>query len=205
MKPRYIKRIIKEDFPPEIQEWIDTLLYPLNQNIEQFNDILDKNVTLNDNIIAAFKQLTITGCSMIKGDTVAGSNLIQNASYYQATIEGVNYGLQEGQSIQGVGLNSGTTVISVAGSNVGLSQNALYAQTGADFMVGGNFPLTFSHGLTVRPSVVLIVKVDDTSPLQALQTQAFSAQWDLDGNNVIVKAIPGLQAGRQYKVTFLIL
>lgn len=204
MKPRYIKRIIKEDFPADVQKWIDILLYPLNQNIEQTNQILTKNITLNDNIVAALKTLTVTGTSVLTADSAANGLELANPSCYRATIEGSLYGLQIGQKIEGVGILPGTTVANVS-ATVTLSQPAQFDQSRAEFIVGGNFPLAFSHGLSVRPSVVLVVRVDDMASIKAPLTNGFSCTWGLDGNNVTVSAITGLQAGRTYQVTFLII
>lgn len=81
MKPRYIKRISKRDFPEEVQKWIDILLYPLNASIEQTGAILEKNISLYDNLSANVRTIQVSGCSQIKGDTTQGSNTILNASY----------------------------------------------------------------------------------------------------------------------------
>ena len=205
MKTHYIKRIIKEDFPPKVQEWIDTLLYPLNQNIEQFNEIFSHNVNLSDNIQSTLKTVTISGSSPLRGDTVAGSATISNPAFYQASINGNLYGVQQGLAIQGVGIFTGTAISTATDTAVTLTQACQYTQKGAEFLVGGNFPITFTHGLKVKPSVVLIVKVDDQISPQTYQTQAFCPQWDVNNDNVVIKAISGLQSGRTYKITFLVL
>lgn len=205
MKPRYIKRIIKEDFPEEVQEWIDTLLYPLNAQIEQTNLILEKNITLNDNIVAAFKTITIEGASVIRADTTAASNILSNVVYYQGNIDGKICGLQEGQKIQGVGIVPGTTVQTVSGSTVTLSQAVQYTQKGAEFLCGGLFPFTFQHGLTVRPEIVLLVKTEDTASIKPPLISGVTAQWELLGSSVVISSVTGLTAGRQYKLTFLVL
>jgi hypothetical protein len=203
MKPGGIKRIIKEDFPAEIQKWIDTLLYPLNQNIEQTKLILDKNLTFEDNILASIRTLTLDGTSLLIADSTADSNVLTNPSYYQATIDGTVYGIQPNLKVDGEGVLP-DTLIAIVGTNITLSLPVQYTQTKGEFVVGGSFPFKFAHGLTVRPSVVMVAKIEDTAILKAPLTRGVFVQWDLSGDSIVIKALTGLQAGKRYKVTFLI-
>lgn len=203
MKPGGIKRIIKEDFPVEVQKWIDTLLYPLNQNLEQTKLILDKSVTFNDNILATFKTLTLDGSTVLTANSTAGSAVLTNPAYYQATIEDKTYGVQPNLKVAGDGVLPGTFIDKI-GTTVTLTQPVQYTQTNGEFIVGGMYPFKFSHGLSVRPSVVLVVKVEELTPLKPPLANAVFAHWDLDGDNVVLKAVSGLQAGKRYKLTFLI-
>lgn len=56
-----IKRIIKEDFPSEVQKWIDKLLVPLNNSITQVTFALTNQLTLSDNMLAVVKEITLKG------------------------------------------------------------------------------------------------------------------------------------------------
>lgn len=205
MKPRYIKRIIKDDFPDDVKPWIDTLLYPLNSSIEQTSQILQKNISLIDNLAAEVRTLQIVGSSSITGNITQGSNVITNALYYQATIDGVNYGVHPGIAVNGLGLPPGTTITSVAGSTITLSQNSSISQTGAKYLAGGFFPLRISFNLSFRPNSVFISNVTDLQGNPTYITEGVTPQWRLEGNEIVVDGISGLQAGRTYNITFVIL
>lgn len=203
MKPGGVKRFLKEDFPAEVQQWIDTLLYPLNQNIEQTNLILDGNVTFQDNILASIRTFTLDGTSVVTADSTAGSSVLTNPTYYQATVGDAVYGIQPNYKVAGDGVLPDTFVQSV-GSTITLTQPIQYTQTNGEFIVGGTFPFKFLHGLPVRPTVVLVVKVEEITPLKPPLARSVTAHWDLDGNQVVLKNVTGLQAGKRYKVTFLV-
>lgn len=205
MKLISIKRILKDDFPPEVQQWIGTLLFPLNTNIEHTSEILQKNVTLTDNIAAEVKTIQVVGSSMITGNSTAGSNLITNASYYQAIIDGATYGVSANQSINGLGLPPGTVITSVNGNTLTLSQNSSISQTGAKYLSGGFFPLNIQHTLSFRPTAVFISNVTDLQGNPTYIAEGVTPQWRLDSQNVIIDGISGLQAGRTYNITFVIL
>lgn len=209
MKLTGIKRIIKEDFPPEIQKWIDTLLYPLNQNIEQTKEALTQNLNIEDNLLATVKTLTLDGTSVITANSTAGSAVLTNPVYYNATIANPTlggqetYGVQVGQKIDGVGITEGTTIAKV-GATITLSSPVQYTQTNGEFVAGGKFPFKFTHGLTVRPTIVLVAKIVDTVALKAPLARGVFVHWDLEGDNIVIKALTGLQAGKRYNVSFLI-
>ena len=205
MKPRYIKRINRGDFPPEVQEWIDTLLYPLNASIEQTGAILEKNISLYDNLSANVRTLEVVGCSQIKGDTTAGGTAITNASYYQATIEDKNYGAQIGQPIKGLGLANDTTITNIVGSTITLSKPCNYTQKEAEFLSGGFFPVRIAHTLDFRPSSVIISNIIDLEGNPTFISSGVTPQWRLENKEVVIDGISGLQAGRTYSVTFVIL
>lgn len=205
MKPRYIKRIIRSDFPEEVQNWIDTLLYPLNSSIEQTNQILEKNVSLIDNIAADVRTFQVVGSSCISGNIIAGTNQITNSSYYNAVIDGVTYGIQANLPINGLGLPPGTTITSVSGSTITLSQISSITQSGAKFLAGGYYPLNIQHSLTFRPVSVFISNVTDLQGNPTYIAEGITPQWRLDGQNVLIDGISGLQAGRTYNITFVIL
>lgn len=205
MKPRSIKRINKQDFPPEVQAWIDILLYPLNASVEQTNIILSKNISLSDNIAAEVRVLRIEGCSEITASTTSGSNTLINASYYQSTIDGVNYGAQVGQAIWGLGIPPGTLITSVSGSSITMSQACTITQTNAGLLCGGFFPLRIAFTIDFRPSSVFISSVTDINGNPTYISSGVTPQWRLDGNEVVIDGISGLQAGRSYNITFVLL
>lgn len=205
MKPRYIKRISKRDFPEEVQKWIDILLYPLNASIEQTGAILEKNISLYDNLSANVRTLQVSGCSQIKGDTTQGSNTILNASYYQATIEGKNYGVQIGQPIKGLGLANDTTITNIVGSTITLSKPCNYTQKEAEFLSGGFFPVRIAYTLDFRPSSVIISNITDLEGNPTHISSGVTPQWRLENKEVVIDGISGLQAGKTYSVTFVIL
>lgn len=205
MKPRYIKRIIKDDFPLDVQEWIDTLLYPLNSNIEQNSQILSKNISLNDNIAADVRTLTVSGSSLITANSTEGSNVLLNAQYYQAVINDITYGPQVNQPIKGLDLPPGTFITSINAGTITLSQNSLVTQTNGKYQAGGNYPLTISYTLPFRPSSILISNITDLQGNPTYIMEGVTPQWRLDGNNVIIDSISGLEAGKSYNITFVIL
>lgn len=205
MKPRYIKRINKQDFPPEVQQWIDTLLYPLNASIEQNGQILQKNISLSDNIAAETRPLQVVGCSEIKADTTSGSSELINATYYQATIDGVNYGVQVGQKVSGLGIPPGTTILSVSGSSITLSSPCTVTQKQAGILSGGFFPLRIAYTLEFRPSSVIISSVADINGNPTFISSGVTPQWRIEGREIVIDGISGLQAGRTYNITFVIL
>ena len=55
-----IKRIIKEQLPPDVQKWIDVLLIPINNFISQATYALTNQLTFTDNFLATIKQVTIS-------------------------------------------------------------------------------------------------------------------------------------------------
>lgn len=54
-----VKRIIKEQMPADVQKWIDTLLYPLNNTISQLSNALANQLTIVDNMQATVKSFTL--------------------------------------------------------------------------------------------------------------------------------------------------
>lgn len=205
MKPRYTKRIRKDDFPTDVQKWIDILLYPLNAGISETSQILEKNISLYDNIAAEVKTLRIDGCSKITADSVIGSNTVTNAVYYSATIDGITYGPSAGQSFWGFGFPPGTTISSVSGSTIVLSQTSSITQSNANYLCGGFFPLTIAQTLSFRPSSVIISNITDLQGNPTYIAEGVTPQWRFDRNNIIIDGISGLQAGRAYNITFIIL
>jgi hypothetical protein len=205
MKPRYIKRIIKDDFPQEVRTWIDTLLYPLNASIEQNSQILQKNISLIDNLAAEVRTLQIVGSSLITGNSTEGSNIITDSVYYQAVIDGVNYGVQPGQPVAGLGLPPGTTVVSVSGSTITLSQNSNITQKNAKYQAGGFFPLRLSYNLSFRPTSVFVSNIADLQGNPTYISEGVTPQWRIEGRDIVIDGISGLEAGRSYNITFVIL
>lgn len=55
-----IKRIIKEQLPSDVQKWIDTILFPLNDAISQFTNALNKQLTVTDNMNGTIKNFRLT-------------------------------------------------------------------------------------------------------------------------------------------------
>jgi hypothetical protein len=205
MKPHSIKRINRQDFPVDVQSWIDILLYPLNANIEQNSLILQKNISLADNIAADVRVLQVAGCSEIKGNTTAGSNQITNASFYQATIDDVAQGVQVGQTIRGLGIPTNTVITAVSGSTVTLSNPCNLTQIGAGYLSGGFFPLRILYNLSFRPSSVIVSNITDLQGNPTFISSGVTPQWRLEEKEIIIDGISGLQAGKTYNITFLIL
>ena len=63
MKLPPITRIIVEDFPSSVQEWISKLIDPLNNFMRVVKTGVDKGITVNDNLSGAIKTITITPTS----------------------------------------------------------------------------------------------------------------------------------------------
>lgn len=53
-----ISRFLREDFPG--QDWIDKLLWPLNQFMNTIYGAMNKNLTLNDNCACQIKTISVT-------------------------------------------------------------------------------------------------------------------------------------------------
>lgn len=205
MKPHSIKRINRQDFPADVQSWIDILLYPLNANIEQNSLILQKNISLNDNIAVDVRTLQVAGCSEIKGNTQQGSAQITNASYYQATIDNVAQGVQVGQTIRGLGIPTNTTITAISNTTITLSNPCNLTQIGAGYLSGGFFPIRILYNLNFRPSSVIISNITDLQGNPTFISSGVTPQWRLEEKEVVIDGISGLQAGKNYNITFLIM
>lgn len=55
-----VKRIIKEQMPSDVQKWIDTLLFPLNNTISQLSNALANQLTITDNMQGSIRSFTLT-------------------------------------------------------------------------------------------------------------------------------------------------
>lgn len=69
------------------------------------------------------------------------------------------------------------------------------------------FPFTFKHGLGIKPAILFIGQIQDTTANPAIFTVGPVAQWEqgTDGTTVVIKSITGLDSSKQYTVTFVIL
>lgn len=54
-----VKRIIKEQLPSSVQQWIDQLLFPINNAISQFTYALGNQLTITDNMLGSVKTFTL--------------------------------------------------------------------------------------------------------------------------------------------------
>lgn len=54
-----VKRIIKEQLPSSVQQWIDQLLLPINTAISQFTYALGNQLTVSDNMLGAVKTFNL--------------------------------------------------------------------------------------------------------------------------------------------------
>jgi hypothetical protein len=59
MKINSVKRFILQDFPSDVQKWLEKLLQPLNSMTEQVISALQNNLTLKDNLKSKTYELTI--------------------------------------------------------------------------------------------------------------------------------------------------
>lgn len=198
-----VKRIFKEQFPPDVQKWIDQLLYPLNNAIAQFTFAFNNNITLSDNAVAVTKTFTIVGSTVFSGDMVAGAATLTNCKYYQYNAPNVTqgYGLQVNVPVQGIGIPQATLVSSISGTNVVLSAPCTATQLNAKILAGGQFPYTFQHGLATRPTILLLDSVLETSASPPTIMEGVYVDWFVNGSNIVINNITGLVAGRSYNVT----
>jgi len=60
MKLSSIKRIVKEEFEKDYQDLIDRLSFLINPVFEQLKAIMDKGITLADNINCDIKDISVT-------------------------------------------------------------------------------------------------------------------------------------------------
>ena len=54
-----MKRLLKEQLPPDVVKWIDQLLFPLNNAISQFTTALGNQLTISDNMLGTVKTFTL--------------------------------------------------------------------------------------------------------------------------------------------------
>ena len=54
-----IKRILKEQLPSAVQQWVDQLIIPLNNAVSQFTYALTNQLTITDNFQGAVKTFTL--------------------------------------------------------------------------------------------------------------------------------------------------
>lgn len=198
-----VKRIFKEQFPPDVQKWIDQLLYPLNNAIAQFSFAFTNNITLSDNAVASTKTFTLPGSSIITGDMTAGSATMINCNYYQYNAPNINpgYGIQQNLVVQGIGIPSSCKIATVSGANITFTAACTATQTSAKVLVGGQFPFTFQHGLAARPTILLLDSCLETSASPPTIMEGVYIDWYVNGANIIINNITGLVAGRSYNIT----
>lgn len=198
-----VKRIFKEQFPPAVQAWIDQLLLPLNNAIAQFTFAFNNNLTLSDNMVAVTKTLSITGATTITCDMVSGASTLTNCRFYQYNAPNVTpgYGVQNNQAVQGIGIAPSTTIQSISGTNIVISNPCTATQLGARVLSGGAFPFTFQHGLSTKPTILLLDSVTETSASPPTLMEGVFVDWSVNGANIIINNITGLVAGRTYNVT----
>lgn len=55
-----VKRLLREDFTDVEGEWVDRLIYPINSFNEQVYSLLDKSITIDDNIVGDIYTTTFT-------------------------------------------------------------------------------------------------------------------------------------------------
>ena len=60
MKLPSFTRLVVEDFPSEVQKWIDKLVTPLNSFMLSVRTGMDKNLTVNENLSGAIQSLTVS-------------------------------------------------------------------------------------------------------------------------------------------------
>lgn len=58
-----IKRFLADDYPGDVQKWINTLLYPLNLLLNTLYANLNNGLTIAQNLTAQINTLSITGSS----------------------------------------------------------------------------------------------------------------------------------------------
>lgn len=71
-----------------------------------------------------------------------------------------------------------------------------------------DFPFTFSHGLNVKPKIVFIGQIQETtSGTPANFTVGPVIQWEVGstGSNILIRTITGLDSAKSYTVTVVVL
>lgn len=56
----FLRRLVKEDFKPDDQEFISKVAFILNPAFESITNALNKNLTFTDNLNAQVKELNVT-------------------------------------------------------------------------------------------------------------------------------------------------
>lgn len=57
------KRLMREDFAEIEEEWVDRLIYPINTFNEQVYAALNQALTVGDNVVGVYRDLTFTTLS----------------------------------------------------------------------------------------------------------------------------------------------
>lgn len=70
-----------------------------------------------------------------------------------------------------------------------------------------DFPFTFQHSLNVKPKILLLGQIIDTSSNPAVFTAGPVPQWNIgsDGKTIVIQTITGLDPTRSYSVTVVVL
>ena len=70
-----------------------------------------------------------------------------------------------------------------------------------------DFPYTFRHGLNIKPQIMFLGQITDTSSNPATFTVAPYPQWSLgsDGTTIVIQTITGLDPSKSYTVTVVVL
>ena len=138
----------------------------------------------------------------------------------------VNY--IEGQPISGPGIPINSTVYSIvsgtaikinnlliaggsATANIKLERGILLSQAaigtalGAKINCGGSYPMYFQYNMAVRPTLVYIGAIVENSANPEVIKVAPFIDWGLGQNQVIIRNITGLTAGKEYTITFVLI
>lgn len=71
-----------------------------------------------------------------------------------------------------------------------------------------DFPFTFSHGLNIKPKIVFLGQVQEsTSGTPATFTNGPVIQWEIGstGSTILIRTITGLDSTKSYSVTVVVL
>ena len=123
----------------------------------------------------------------------------------QATIDNVAQGVQVGQTIRGLGIPTNTTITAISNTTITLSNPCNLTQIGAGYLSGGFFPIRILYNLNFRPSSVIISNITDLQGNPTFISSGVTPQWRLEEKEVVIDGISGLQAGKNYNITFLIM
>lgn len=128
-----LQRLLVEDFPNESQ-WIQKLIGPLNDFME--NDIyaLSRNLTFFDNIKCQIQTFQVQGATTFSCDTTQNSSIISNLS--------TTVGFYPNMPLQGLGIASNTIVTSFSNrssivANTTLGSNVLTNITSTSSLMAG--------------------------------------------------------------------
>lgn len=191
------KLLLVEDFPAEVQSWIDKIIRPLNLFMEETVTALNKQLTYGENFLAQIKDTEVIGNAIVSGTLTLGSAVIESVS---STVN-----ITSGYAITGTGIPVSTVVLSVSGNTITMNKVATISKV-ESITIGNNFPISFQYTLNVKPIGLFIVDAFEMNTGNPeIMKQALYADWEYSAGNIIINSVTGLKLQQKYSIKFIII